>query len=105
MAGDPINTSAGGLHPGAPVIWPTGKSANQVQSAQVAQTTGGVRGVPTRTAPEKPAEAAPAAAATTTTKPVQVQQEPVARPLSQADIKAHLLSQQIPDTEFNVKRR
>lgn len=104
MPGEELNTAAGGLHPGRPVIWPTGKGSPQVQQSQVAQTTGGVRGVPNKATPEKPGEAQSTSAATTTTKAVQAQaQEPIARPLSQADIKAHLLSLQIPDTSFNVK--
>jgi len=46
MAGD-LATQSGGVHPGKPIIWPSGKGSTQAQSvdqAQTSQTAGNVRG-------------------------------------------------------------
>ena len=61
-------TEGGGVHPGKPIIWPTGKgSSSPVNSAQEAQTAGninsGVAGG--RVGPTKPGQVAP----TTPTQP------------------------------------
>lgn len=102
MAED-LTSSAGGLHPGRPVIWPTGKgSPQQTTSAQTTQTTGGVRNVPTQTptriAGAPSATAAAQAAATTAATAAQN----IARAFTVQDLRQHLLNIQIPDTEFNV---
>jgi hypothetical protein len=97
-------TEGGGVHPGKPVIWPTGKSSAPVSSAPEAETAGGVRGVPSRTAPVRPGEVAPAEGARPTAPAAPARPAPsVARPLTIEDIRAHLLSLQIEPTDFNAK--
>jgi len=108
MAGGELNTSAGGIHPGKPVIWPTGKSSSSssssapVSSAPTTQTSGGVKtGAPAQTAPTAPAKPADTAAPA---KPTPAAPAPsVARPLTIEDIRAHLLKINVPDTDFNMK--
>ena len=107
MAGD-IGTSAGGIHPGKPIIWPTGKSSSssqQISQPQTTQTIGNVKtSAPANTAPAASAQAgaaqesSPASPKTTAAKPAAT-----ARPLNVADLKAHLQKVQVPDTAFNVK--
>ncbi|MBI5700669.1 hypothetical protein HZC34_02325 [Candidatus Saganbacteria bacterium] len=102
MAGSDLNTSSSGIHPGKPIIWPSGKSSAQsesVKQAQTTQTAGGVR---------------PSAGAKTAgvTAPAQAQMAPavsapkaavnIARALTMADIKQHLTQLQVPDSDFNV---
>ncbi|MFH2033250.1 MAG: hypothetical protein ABIJ26_00910, partial [Candidatus Margulisiibacteriota bacterium] len=100
-----VTPGGAGIHPGQPIIWPSGKGSPQSQSvsqAQVAQTSGGVRGsagaavgpsgvtgttVTGPGAPLSPAQTAPA----------------IARALTEADLKNHLVKIQIPDTTANVK--
>ncbi|MFH1617326.1 MAG: hypothetical protein ABIB65_01980 [Candidatus Margulisiibacteriota bacterium] len=100
-----VTPGGAGIHPGQPIIWPSGKGSPQSQSvsqAQVAQTSGGVRGsagaavgpsgvtgttVTGPGAPASPAQTAPA----------------IARALTEADLKNHLVKIQIPDTTANVK--
>lgn len=104
MAGD-LQTSAGGIHPGKPIIWPTGKGSGQpVASPSTTETAGGIRtSVPTQTAPAAPTRApAPATPETTPAAPARPAPN-VARPLTIEDIRAHLLQIQIPDSDFNVK--
>jgi hypothetical protein len=101
-----FTTEGGGIHPGKPVIWPTGKSSSTpVSSSSEAQTAGGVRGVPTQAAPTKPGEAAPTEAAKpgAPTAPAARPAPSVARPLTVEDIRSHLLSQQIEPSDFNTK--
>jgi hypothetical protein len=108
MAGGELNTSAGGIHPGKPVIWPTGKSSssssssNPVSSAPTTQTSGGVKtGAPAQTAPTAPAKPADTSAPA---KPTPASPAPsIARPLTIEDIRAHLLKINMPDTDFNMK--
>lgn len=95
----------GGVHPGKPIIWPTGKSSsNPVNTPSQAETSGGVRGVPTQTAPAKPGEAAPTEAApgAPTTAPARPAPS-VARPLTVEDVRAHLLNIQINPNDLNTK--
>jgi len=97
----------GGVHPGKPIIWPTGKGSNTpVNSAQQTQTAGninpGVAGG--KVAPTKPGQVAP----TTPTQPgapaAPAKPAPnVARPLTVADIRAHLVNIQIPPNDANTK--
>ncbi|MDD4179690.1 MAG: hypothetical protein PHH14_06575, partial [Candidatus Margulisbacteria bacterium] len=93
------------VHPGKPIIWPTGKAASSpVTNAQEAQTAGGVRGVPPRAAPTKPSEVAPTQTTSTTAQPAAARQAvSVARPLTIEDIRAHLLSLQIEPNDANTK--
>ncbi|MFH1386074.1 MAG: hypothetical protein ABIH50_00195 [bacterium] len=100
-----VKADGGGLHPGKPVLWPTGKaSSSPVSNAAQAETAGGVRGVPSRGAPTKPGEvSAPtgpqAGVPVAPPKPAPS----VARPLTIEDIRSHLLSQQIEANDFNTK--
>jgi len=108
MAGQ-FGTEGGGVHPGKPIIWPTGKptssSTSQVSSSQQAQTTGGTRGVPTQTAPTKSKEVAPTQAPQTAAPaaaPAKAAPS-IARALTVQDIRAHLLNIQMNPTEANTK--
>ncbi|MCU0641694.1 MAG: hypothetical protein MUC35_06380 [Candidatus Margulisbacteria bacterium] len=96
-----FSAEGGGVHPGKPIIWPTGKSSSTpVSSSQQTQTPGSVRNVPSQTAPAEasaPATAAPSAGAPAKPAPT------VARPLTVEDIRTHLLQQQIEPTDFNTK--
>jgi hypothetical protein len=100
-----FQAEGGGVHPGKPIIWPTGKPSTPVSSASEAESAGGVRGVPSRAAPSSPAEVgapgeaakgAPAAQARTPAPTVS-------RPLTVEDIRSHLLSQQIEPSDLNTK--
>lgn len=89
-----------------PVPWPTGKASGSPVTAPEAQTTGGVRGVPGRTAPVKPGEIAPTEAAPPGAPAVAPAKAApsVARPLTIEDIRAHLLDKlQINPNDFNTK--
>jgi len=105
MAQGDLGTAAGGIHPGKPVIWPTGKGASSsstVQNAPNVEITGGARtSAPTPSAPTAPT--APTTAAGTAAAPARAPAPTIARPLTIEDIKAHLLKINIPDTDFNVK--
>ena len=98
-----FTTEGGGIHPGKPIIWPTGKPP--VGSSSEAESAGGVRGVPPKAASGKPTEVAP----TEPTKPGAAPAAPgrpaasVARPLTIEDIRSHLLQQQIEPSDFNTK--
>jgi hypothetical protein len=106
MVGE-FSAEGGGVHPGKPIIWPTGKGTPQsVTSSPQAQTTGGTRGVPTQTAPTRPGEAAPTTAAPAAGTPAAAPAKPapsVARPLTVEDVRAHLLNNQIEPNDFNTK--
>ncbi|MBI5699504.1 hypothetical protein HZC35_04235 [Candidatus Saganbacteria bacterium] len=104
MAGD-LQTSAGGIHLGKPIIWPTGKGSGQpVGSPSTTESAGGIRtSVPTQTAPAAPTRApAPTTPESAPAAPARPAPN-VARPLTIEDIRAHLLQIQIPDSDFNVK--
>ena len=100
--GEDITSSAGGLHPGRPVIWPTGKAqAQNVAPSQTAQTSGGVRSVPTQTG--RSAEVSQAAPTAQTQSTAAAQAAPtIARALTVEDIRAHLMNIQVPDNELNM---
>lgn len=103
MPGDNLNTSAGSLHPGRPVIWPTGKAqkqAQQVQQTQTTQTTGGVRNVSTSKSTSEASQTS--AASSAQAQSAQESQASMARAITVEDVRAHLLNQQIPDTEANM---
>ncbi len=105
MGGD-MQTSGGGIHPGKPIIWPTGKSSSTpVSSTPTTQTTGGVRQTATQTAPTSSSTAASQVAAPSKASPSAppAAAVTVSRPLTVEDLRAHLMQIQIPDTDFNVK--
>jgi len=90
-------TSGGGLHPGRPVIWPTSKATP-------------TSGAPTETAgAQTPAQqaakltATPQEIAQAKAAAKLLQQGAVSRQFSQADLRALLLSQNIPTNETNEK--
>ncbi len=114
--GNELTTGTGGLHPGKPVIWPTGKQTSQqstpVTQQSSAETAGGVRGGQTPAAsPDQAASASQAAAPTKAAAeagaPKTAQQAAarpeVARQLTTADIKSHLSNMQINATDTNVR--
>lgn len=97
-----LNTSAGGIHPGKPIIWPTLKSTptsqqttTETTEAQTAQTTQTSATSQTTATAATPVATTPAAATTTAST--------VARPLTINDLQVHLSSMQIPNTETNIK--
>jgi Flagellar hook-length control protein FliK len=97
---DQLNTSAGSLHPGRPVIWPSGKSSPTSSSPQAsagAQSSSAAAHTPAKVAPT-PQEIAQAQAAAKVLERGQV-----ARQYTQADLKELLLAQNITDTEANEK--
>lgn len=101
-----FTSEGGGIHPGKPVIWPTGKpTSTPVSSTSEAETAGGVRGVPPRAAPTRPGEVAPTEAARPGAAPAAPARPApsVARPLTIEDIRSHLLSLQIEPNDFNSK--
>ena len=91
--GEDISTSAGSLHPGRPVIWPTGKPAPTAPSPQASAGTQ----APGKVAPT-PQEVALAQAAAKALERGQV-----ARQFTQADLMELLVSQNIDNTEANQK--
>ncbi|OGB87577.1 hypothetical protein A3H38_01040 [candidate division WOR-1 bacterium RIFCSPLOWO2_02_FULL_46_20] len=94
----------GGVHPGKPIIWPTGKaSSSPVSPSQEAQIAGGVRGVPPRAAPTKPSEVAPTQPTQPGAPAVPAKAAPsIVRPLTVEDIRSHLLKLQIEPNDFNT---
>ncbi|OGC06734.1 hypothetical protein A2230_01730 [candidate division WOR-1 bacterium RIFOXYA2_FULL_36_21] len=103
MAQD-MSTQSGGVHPGKPIIWPSGKSAPQAQTVNQTQISGNVKGSVSTgsTTGAAPTTTVSQTTGTTTALP-PTQAANIARPLTIADIKQHLLQLQIPDTDFNVK--
>ncbi|MBN2058456.1 MAG: hypothetical protein JW782_06655 [Candidatus Saganbacteria bacterium] len=102
-----FQAEGGGVHPGKPIIWPTGKSSSTpVTSSQQTQTTGATRNVPTQTAPASstsqtaPAQAAQSSQAAQAATPQAAAN--VARALTVADVRSHLLSVQVEPNDFNV---
>ncbi|MFA4967233.1 MAG: hypothetical protein WC624_03340 [Candidatus Margulisiibacteriota bacterium] len=107
MAGD-LNTSGSGIHPGKPIIWPTGKSSSStsqpVSSSPTTESAGGVRtSVPARTAPAGSAGAAGEVAPGKPTTAAPSTGATISRPLTVEDLRTHLIQIQIPDSDFNVK--
>ncbi|MFC1570938.1 hypothetical protein ACFL31_00135 [Candidatus Margulisiibacteriota bacterium] len=104
MADLPVG--GGDVHPGKPMIWPTGKPTSNVpvNTAQQAQTSGGIKGVPPRAAPARPGEVAATTPTTTGAPAAPAKAAPsIARPLTVEDIRAHLLSIQVEPNDSNVK--
>ena len=101
-----FTAEGGGVHPGKPIIWPTGKaSSNPVNSTPQAQTTGGARGVPAQATPARPGAVAPAEAQPAGAPPAAPAKPApsVARPLTVEDIRAHLVNIQVEPNDFNAK--
>jgi len=100
-----FTTEGGGVHPGKPIIWPTGKPTSApVGGASEAETAGGVRGVPPRVAPARPGEVAPTEGARPGAPAAPARPAPsIARPLTIEDIRSHLLSLQVEPNDFNTK--
>jgi hypothetical protein len=96
---DEMNTAAGGLHPGRPVIWPTGKSAptSSTPQATAGTQTSQQAAQAAKSAPT-PQEIAQAQAAVKA-----LQAASVARQFSAQDLKQLLINQGIPDSESNEK--
>ncbi|MBI5078597.1 hypothetical protein HZB08_01055, partial [Candidatus Saganbacteria bacterium] len=101
-----FTTEGGGVHPGKPIIWPTGKpTSTPVGSTSEAETAGGVRGVPPRTTPTRPGEVVPTEGVTPQV-PAALPAKPtpsITRPLTVEDLRSHLLSLQIEPNDFNTK--
>ncbi len=90
-----LTTSSGGIHPGKPIIWPSGKpttvdTANQTQQSQQTQQAG-------QTGQAGQTQQTPGAS-TPSQQPASV----IARPLSLSDISAHLSSLGLADSKFNI---
>ncbi len=103
--GQDMGAKGGSVHPGKPVIWPTGKPTSQtISSPNQTETPGGIRGIPTKTAPTRPGEVAPAqtAAAAPTAAPARPAPS-IARPLTVEDVRSHLMSLQIEANDFNTQ--
>ena len=98
--GDNMATSGGGLHPGRPVIWPTSKST---PTSSAPQTTAGSQTA--QAAAQQAAKLAPTPAEISQAQAAAklLSQGAVARQFSQADLRALLLSQNIPSNEANEK--
>ncbi len=90
--GDDMTTAGGGLHPGRPVIWPTGKSAPTAPSPQAAAGTQAGKVAPT---PQEIAQAQAAARL--------IEKTGVSRQFTPADLRELLITQDIADTEANQK--
>ena len=84
--------AGGGIHPGKPVIWPSGikgKTAGDAAAAKGASSN----------EPVSQTEAKASIASSL----ISTQRATVARQLTVSDLKAHLLSMQLPDSDANVK--
>ncbi|MBI5399143.1 hypothetical protein HZB07_00805 [Candidatus Saganbacteria bacterium] len=106
--GGNFNTEGGGVHPGKPIIWPTGKSASApVSSTPQSQTAGGARGIPTQAAPTRPGEVAPTRAPQTAAPAAPAAPAAaaptIARALTIEDVRSHLLNIQVEPNDFNTK--
>jgi hypothetical protein len=104
-----LGTAGGGIHPGAPIIWPTGKSSSTpVQSSPTTQTTGQTQSSSSAAA-SKSAQSASQAAQTSAATAAQssaaaaAKAAPqVARALTVQDVRSHLLNLQIEPNDFNT---
>ena len=90
---DNFAAAGGGIHPGKPVIWPSGVKANTSGDAAPAKEA----------AAKTPVAQTEMQSQTQAAAPLTAQRTSVARQLTVSDLKAHLLSMQLPDTEANVK--
>lgn len=94
-----FSTEAGGMHPGKPVLWPTGKaSSTPLNPSPQTQTPGGV-------APTKPGVVAPTTSPQGPAVPAAPQKPvpTITRPLTVADIREHLISIQVAPNDANTK--
>jgi hypothetical protein len=95
------------VHPGKPIIWPTGKSSSSssqpISSEQVAEAGGSRASVSTaKTGAAQAAQQAGATQAAATTTPAATRPAAqISRPQTLQDISALLLSNNIPDTPAN----
>ncbi|MCX5750014.1 MAG: flagellar hook-length control protein FliK [Candidatus Saganbacteria bacterium] len=103
-------TSGGGIHPGAPIIWPTLKptssSQSQSQQTQTTQTTEQSSTTSTAQSSSQAAATSQSSAVSqsaTSSVTVTSSASPQVRELTVNDIKTHLLSLQLVDSETNVK--
>jgi len=96
-------TSGGGIHPGAPIIWPTLKTAQstatQTQQSSQTQSTGAAASGGSNAVATPQTVSAPAPATVTAAASMGSQ----VRALTVNDIKSHLLSLQLVDSEANIK--
>jgi hypothetical protein len=88
---DNFATAGGSIHPGKPIIWPSGKAKTSSETAATTETS------------SKQPVAQTEANTTSAASLVSAQRSTVARQLTVNDIRTHLLSLQLPDTEANVK--
>ncbi len=98
MAED-ISTAAGGIHPGKPVIWPTGKKT----TIEETQTTGNVKGSVSTTRASGTSTVSQSATVSASQGAAATAQQTVVRQLTLQDISAHLAQLGIAETEFNIK--
>ncbi|MFH1541855.1 MAG: hypothetical protein ABIE84_02050 [bacterium] len=104
MADMPVG--GGDVHPGKPIIWPSGKptSSTPVSPSQQTQTPGGVKGIPPKAAPVKPGEVAPTTPTSPSAPAAPAKPAPsITRALTVSDIRAHLLSVQVEPNDANTK--
>jgi len=107
--GGNMGTEGGGIHPGKPIIWPTGKSSSTpVSSSQTSQQASNSSSVAAQTAKTSASsQAAPtssAASSSASSAAAQAQPAPtVARALTVQDVRSHLLNIQVEPNNFNTK--
>ena len=94
--GEEMSTSAGSLHPGRPVIWPTGKPTSTSSTPQA--SAGAQSAAQASKVAATPQEVAQAQAAAQL-----LERGTVARQFNQTDLRELLLSQNIADSEANEK--
>ena len=96
--------SGGGIHPGAPVIWPTTKEkTKQSESVQQSQSSEESQASTTSiSTSSSAAQAASTAASSSAAQATAAQaQETTARPMSMSDVVEQLLKLNIPSTKEN----
>lgn len=93
---DDMTTSGGSLHPGRPVIWPTGKPTSTSQTQQTSAQTQTQAAQQAAKAAQSPQEVAQIKAAAQA-----IERGQQSRQYTQADIAELLVSQNIADTETN----
>ncbi|OGC12311.1 hypothetical protein A3K48_07660 [candidate division WOR-1 bacterium RIFOXYA12_FULL_52_29] len=100
-----FHAEGGGVHPGKPIIWPTGKptSSSSTSSTQ----SNAAQNAANQTAPVKPGQVAPAQQAAATASPAAAAPAKTAASISRnltiEDVRSHLLSLQIEPSDFNSK--
>lgn len=92
-----------GVHPGKPIIWPTGKSQQNVSSSPQVQVSGQVKTSSSAATSQTAQTSAPSAATSSSAAQAAASRPNVARPMTLADLKAILTKMQIPDTQTNVQ--